>query len=47
VFTIGSAAQPPAPIPEPATWAMVMLGVGLMGAGLRLSARGKAVSAAA
>ena len=28
-------------IPEPATWAMVLLGVGLMGAGLRMSARGK------
>jgi hypothetical protein len=34
-------------IPEPATWVMVLLGVGLIGGGLRLDARGKAVSSAA
>jgi hypothetical protein len=34
-------------IPEPATWAMVLLGVGLIGGGLRLSARSKEASLAA
>jgi hypothetical protein len=38
VFAFGVSAQS---IPEPATWAMVVLGVGLMGAGLRMNARSK------
>jgi hypothetical protein len=34
-------------IPEPATWAMLVLGVGLIGGGLRVSARSKEASLAA
>lgn len=34
-------------VPEPATWAMMLLGVGMIGAGLRLSKRQTALTAAA
>jgi hypothetical protein len=36
-----------AAIPEPATWAMVLLGVGLIGGGLRMSASGSETSSPA
>jgi len=37
----------PGPLPEPATWAMVMLGVGMTGAGLRMARRKNELAPAA